>query len=197
MVKIGVTGGIGSGKSLVCRIFEVLGIPVYYADIQARDLMQRDPALISSIRDHFGSGVYDAAGRLNRKYLADRVFRDPERLELLNSLVHPVTIRDAEAWAARQKAPYVLKEAALMFESESFHHMDKIIGVSAPEPLRILRTMRRDGVNREDVLRRMNRQLDERIKMRLCDYVIFNDEVQPVIPQVLRLHETFLERSLC
>lgn len=195
MIKIGVTGGIGSGKSLVCRIFEVLGIPVYYADIEARRLMQRDPALIGAIRDHFGSGAYDAGGRVNRKYLADRVFRDPERLKLLNSLVHPVTIRDAEAWAARQKAPYVLKEAALMFESESFHHMDKVLGVSAPEPLRILRTMRRDAAPREEVLRRISQQLDESIKMRLCDYLIFNDEVQALIPQVLRLHETFLELS--
>jgi dephospho-CoA kinase len=195
MLKIGITGGIGSGKSLVARIFEVLGIPVYYADREAKRIMHEDDALVSAIRNHFGSAAYDSSGQLDRAYLAERVFSDPDQLRVLNSLVHPATIRDSELWAERQRAPYVMKEAALMFETESFHHMDRVLGVSAPEALRILRTMRRDQVPRPEVLRRMSQQLDERVKMRLCDYVIRNDEVRPVLPQVLELHRRFLELS--
>lgn len=193
MLIIGVTGGIGSGKSTVCRIFEVLGIPVYYADTEAKRLMQRDPELKSSILHHFGQKVYDHTGKLDRKYLAGQVFGDQEKLVLLNSLVHPVTIRDASRWAECQSAPYVLKEAALMFESDSFHHVDKVIGVSAPEDLRIQRTMGRDGISREEILKRMQSQLDEDAKMGLCDYLIYNDEIHPVIPQVLALHENLLQ----
>jgi len=195
MLKIGITGAIGSGKSLVARIFEVLGIPVYYADLEAKRIMQQDAALVAAIRAHFGSAAYDRSGHLDRAYLAQRVFSDPDQLGVLNALVHPATIRDSALWAERQRAPYVMKEAALMFETESFHHMDKVLGVSAPEALRILRTMRRDGVSRPEVLRRMGQQLDERVKMRLCDYVIHNDEVQAVLPQVLALHQRFLELS--
>jgi dephospho-CoA kinase len=192
MLKIGVTGGIGSGKSTICRIFQVLGIPVYYADAEAKKLMQSDPALVSAIREHFGAEAYEGSGRLNRAFLASQVFGDTEKLVLLNSLVHPVTIRDADRWAGQQSSAYVLKEAALMFESEAFHHVDKVIGVSAPSALRIRRTMRRDQVDRAEVLRRMENQLDEGIKMRLCDYVVYNDEQRAVIPQVLKLHEMLI-----
>lgn len=188
MTKIGITGGIGSGKTTVCRIFEVLGIPVYYADIEAKRLMQEDPGLMAAIRDHFGKEVYDSRGRLDRALLAGMVFGRKEKLEELNALVHPATIRDANEWVGRQTAPYVIKEAALMFESEAFHHVDQVIGVYAPEALRIQRTMHRDGISRGQVLERMRHQLDEEVKMRLCDYVIYNDEQQAVIPQVLQLH---------
>lgn len=192
MKKVGITGGIGSGKSTICRIFEVLGIPVYYADDEAKRLMQSDPGLVAAIRDHFGSEVYDAKGNLDRSLLARQVFGNKEKLNQLNALVHPVTIREAEEWAKRQTSPYVLKEAALMFESEAFHHVDKVIGVSAPEALRIRRTMQRDNVSRDEVLKRMHHQLDEEVKMRLCDYIIYNDEQQAVIPQVLKLHEELI-----
>ncbi|GAA0552191.1 dephospho-CoA kinase [Chitinophaga japonensis] len=189
MLKIGITGGIGSGKSTVCRIFELLGIPVYYADAMAKEIMNRDPELKAQIKQHFGEDIYDSQGLLDRQRLGGIVFRDQARLQLLNSLVHPATIRDSEQWAARQQAPYVLKEAALLFESEAFHYLDKVIGVSAPQPLRLLRVMQRDQASREEVLARMHKQMDETIKMRLCDYVIYNDEQQMVIPQVLALHE--------
>jgi len=192
MLKIGITGGIGSGKSTVAKIFELLGIPVYYADAAAKDIMNRDPELKAQVQQHFGADVYDSNGQLDRKRLGNIVFNDQEKLQLLNSLVHPATIRDSEQWSARQKSPYVLKEAALLFESESFHYLDKIIGVSAPQPLRILRVMQRDKVSRNEVFARMHKQMDETIKMRLCDYVIYNDEQQMVIPQVLRLHEELL-----
>jgi dephospho-CoA kinase len=193
MKKIGVTGGIGSGKSTVCKVFEVLGIPVYYADVEAKRLMQHNHLLKIAIREHFGHEVYDSDGNLDRMFLAKMVFSDKDKLALLNSLVHPVTIRDAELWAERQDAPYVIKEAALMFESEAFHYVDKVIGVSAPEPLRIKRTMNRDLVERGEVIRRMKNQMDEETKMKMCDYIIFNDEQQAVIPQVLELHEEILK----
>ena len=196
MLKIGITGGIGSGKSTVAKIFELLGIPVYYADAAAKDIMNRDPELKAQVQQHFGADVYDSNGQLDRKRLGNIVFNDQEKLQLLNSLVHPATIRDSEQWALKQKSPYVLKEAALLFESESFHYLDKIIGVSAPQPLRILRTMQRDKVSRNEVFARMHKQMDETIKMRLCDYVIYNDEQQMVIPQVLKLHEEMLQLAV-
>lgn len=193
MKKIGITGGIGSGKSTICKIFEVLGIPVYYADEAAKRLMQHDHLLRTSIREHFGHEVYDSSGNLNRAFLAKMVFNDKEKLTLLNSLVHPATIKDAEQWAEKQQAPYIIKEAALMFESEAFHYVDKVIGVYAPQPLRIKRTMDRDHISRTEVLKRMQNQMDEDTKMKMCDYVIYNDEQQAVIPQVLKLHEEILK----
>lgn len=177
---------------MVCRIFRLLGIPVYDADLAARELMNTDPELIASIKTHFGTAAYDAHGQLDRKYMAEIVFKDKNKLNLLNSLVHPATIRDAEQWAQQQRSPYTIKEAALLFESEAFQYLDKIIGVYAPAPLRILRVMKRDGISREEVMNRMSKQLDENIKMRLCHYVIHNDEQQLVIPQVLQLHEKLL-----
>jgi len=195
MLKVGITGGIGSGKTTVCRIFELLGIPVYYADTMAKDIMNRDPDLKEQVKHHFGSDIYDSKGLLNRQQLGNIVFNDQEKLQLLNSLVHPATIRDSEAWASRQQAPYVLKEAALLFESEAFHYLDKIIGVSAPQPLRLQRAMQRDNASRNDILARMYKQMDETVKMRLCDYVIYNDEQQMVIPQVLKLHEELLNHG--
>ncbi|MEI3798445.1 MULTISPECIES: dephospho-CoA kinase [Chitinophaga] len=193
MLKIGITGGIGSGKSTVSRIFELLGVPVYYADDRAKDIMVRDPELATQVKHHFGEEIYNADGTLNRKLLGNIVFNDKDKLALLNSLVHPATIRDSDNWAQQQTTPYVLKEAALLFETESFHHLDKVIAVFAPQPLRIHRVMKRDNVTRNEVLARMYKQIDETIKMRLSDYVIHNDEQHMVIPQVLALHKKFLE----
>ena len=195
MLKIGITGGIGSGKSTVAAMFAVLGIPVYQSDTEARRLMNTDPELIAGIRAHFGDAAYLADGQLDRKYLGNLVFNNPGRLALLNELTHPATIRDSEEWAARQTAPYVIKEAAIIFESGSNHYLDAITGVSAPKSLRIQRVMERDHVTRDEVLARMSRQIDEDIKMRLSDHVIFNDEQQLVIPQVLALHEKLLEQA--
>ncbi|HWV65939.1 dephospho-CoA kinase [Chitinophaga sp.] len=193
MLKIGITGGIGSGKSTVSRIFELLGVPVYYADDRAKDIMVRDPELAAQVKHHFGEEIYDAEGALNRKLLGNIVFNDKDKLALLNSLVHPATIRDSDNWALQQHTPYVLKEAALLFETESFHHLDKVIAVFAPQPLRVHRVMKRDNVTRNEVLARIYKQIDETIKMKLSDYVIYNDEQHVVIPQVLALHKQFLE----
>lgn len=191
-LRIGLTGGIGSGKSTVAKVFEVLGIPVYSADEAARRLMNEDERLRQLIMQHFGPSSYKN-NQLDRSYIASQVFNNKEKLALMNSLVHPATIRDAAEWMAKQTTPYAIKEAAIIFESGTQDQHDYIIGVSAPAPLRILRAMKRDGSTREQVLARMSKQIQEPIKMRLCDFVIFNDELQPVIPQVLQLHQKLLQ----
>ena len=195
MLRIGLTGGIGSGKSTVARIFSVLGIPVYDADSSAKRLMAENENLKGKIIEHFGKELYHN-GQLNTKHLAEQVFNDPEKTELLNSIVHPATITDAEEWMKKQKSPYLIKEAALIFESGSNKFLDKIIGVSSPLDLRIERTMKRNKITVSQVMDRINLQMDEEEKMNLCDYIIFNDEQQMLIPQVLQLHEQFLKLSL-
>ena len=191
MLKIGLTGGIGSGKSTVAKVFEVLGIPVYYADEEAKRLMNEDGALKEKIQELFGTESY-ANGLLNRKYIAGIVFNDPKKLEQLNALVHPVTINDANNWLQQQTTPYAVKEAALIFESGIQEFLDYVIGVYAPAPLRIHRAMHRDNTGREAVMARMSKQMDEEEKMRLCNFVITNDEQQLLIPQVLALHQKLM-----
>ncbi len=188
MLKIGLTGGIGSGKSTVAEVFELLGVPVYYADDAARRLMNENAGLIDRLKSAFGNETY-INGTLNRPYLSSVVFNDKQKLEQLNAIVHPATIQDAVDWMKQQTAPYIIKEAALIFESGSQQGLDKVIGVYASMPLRIQRVMKRDNITREAVQARMDKQLDETIKMRLCDYVIKNDEQLMVVPQVLALHE--------
>ena len=193
MQRIGLTGGIGSGKSTVAHIFEVLGIPVYYADAASKRLMNEDEELKDKIKKAFGEDAY-INGELNRKYLSDRVFNDSQKINLLNSLVHPATIKDALEWMQMQKAPYVIKEAALIFESGSNKDLDYVIGVKSPIDLRVKRSMARDNISEDQVHARMNKQMDEEAKIRLCDYVIENDEQQMLIPQVLALHEKFTKK---
>jgi len=191
MLRIGLTGGIGSGKSTVAKIFEVLGIPVYYADDEAKRLMNEDESLKQQIVQHFGKESY-AADKLNRSYIASIVFNNETKLALLNSLTHPITIRHADEWMKKQTAPYIIKEAALLFESHANEHLDKIIGVDAPQSLRIQRVMLRDKVSSEDVMKRINRQMDDAEKMKRCDFVIKNDEQELLLPQVMKLHEDLL-----
>lgn len=195
MLKIGLTGGIGSGKSTVAKIFETLGIPVYYADDASKRLMNENEGLKRAIQNNFGEATY-TGGELNRRLLSSFVFNNPEKLALLNSIVHPATIKDAEDWMLRQTAPYAIKEAALIFESGSQEYLDKVIGVYAPAAVRINRVMQRDQVTREDVMSRMSKQIKEEIKMRLCDHVIINDKQELLIPQVLKLHEIFLNNTI-
>ena len=191
MIRIGLTGGMGSGKTTVAKIFEVLGIPVYYADDAAKKLMNEDEELKEKIKKEFGESIYKEE-KLDRKKLADIVFTSPEKLNLLNALVHPATLKDAEKWMQEQTSHYCIKEAALIFESGAHEHLDYVIGVTAPAPLRILRTMQRDGVTKEEVMARMDKQLDDSIKIKLCDFVIQNDEQEMILPQVLALHEKLL-----
>lgn len=195
MLKVGITGGIGSGKTTVARIFQLLGIPVYFADEAARRLMHTDHILIGQIKALLGEEAYLPDGTLNRKYVAQRVFQDKQLLEQLNAITHPATIRDAKNWMQKQQAPYVIKEAALLFETPAFHDLDRIIVVYAPLTLRLQRVMQRDQVSATEVQRRMHQQISPEIAIRLADEVIYNDEQKPVIPQVLRLHEYFLKQS--
>lgn len=188
MLKIGLTGGIGSGKSTVAKVFEVLGMPVYYADDAAKKLMNEEGPLKQQIQKIFGATAY-RNGQLDRKYVADIVFKKPDKLQLLNALVHPATINDAQKWMQRQRTSYAIKEAALIFESGAQQQLDYVIGVYAPTPLRIQRTMQRDGITEEEVIARINKQLDENSKMQLCDFVIINDEEQLLIPQVVEVHK--------
>ncbi|HEV2353903.1 MAG TPA: dephospho-CoA kinase [Puia sp.] len=194
ILRVGLTGGIGSGKSTVAQIFEVLGIPVSYADREAKRLMNQDPALRAAIVARFGPEAYSGE-TLNRTWMAARVFSEPSRLEALNTLVHPATIRDGERWmqSLEGRAPYAIREAALIFETASAGQLDFIVGVYAPIYLRIQRTVQRGGLTPEEVRQRMRYQIDEEIKMRLCDAVITNDGVQALLPQVLALHERLLQ----
>lgn len=194
VIKVGLTGGIGSGKSTVARIFSVLGVPVYFADDASKRIMNNDPVVIDSITRTFGNDAYKN-GLLDRSYLAALVFNNKQNLELLNAIVHPATILDADNWLDQQSAPYVIKEAALLFESGSYAALDYVIGVSAPYQLRLQRTMGRDKATADQVKARMDRQIDEKIKMKLCDFIIHNDETRLVIPQVLTLHEMLLKKS--
>jgi dephospho-CoA kinase len=194
MLRIGLTGGIGSGKSTVARIFSVLGIPVYDSDSASKRLMTEDEVLKDNIIQNFGKQSY-VNGNLNRKYLSEQIFSDHKKTEMLNSIVHPATIKDAEEWMKKQEAPYLIKEAALIFESGSYKFLDKVIGVSSPLPLRIERTMQRNNSTADQVKARITLQMDEEEKMRLCDYVIINDEQQMLIPQVLLLHQQFLKAN--
>ena len=191
-LKIGLTGGIGSGKTTVAKVFELLNVPVYYADAASKRLYKTDKQLIKKMKEHFGDDIYNQ-DELNRTKLAAIVFDNPEKLNLLNTLVHPPTIEDAQQWMQAQTTPYVIKEAALLFESGSVTSLDYVIGVHAPQHVRLKRVMDRDQTTREEVLNRMNRQIDEEIKMKLCDFVITNNEQELVIPQVMKLHNRIKE----
>jgi len=194
MLKIGLTGGIGSGKSTVAKVFETLGIPVYYADDRAKSIMNEDGPLRQQIIHHFGEASY-ANEQLNRAYIAAQVFNNSEKLSLLNSIVHPVTIADAEKWMLQQRTPYAIKEAALIFEANADKQLDHVIGVTAPFDLRLKRVMERDGISPEKVQERMDKQMDEAEKMKRCDFIIYNDEKQLLIPQVLELHEKLIQSN--
>ena len=183
---IGLTGGIGSGKSVVAKVFATLGIPVFNADDEAKRIMQTSPEIKNKLIEQFGLEIYNEHG-LDKEKLASIVFNDPFQLQLLNAIVHPVTIQAAKDWAAKQTTPYVIKEAALIFESAAADGLFKVIGVTAPLSLRIQRVMQRDGVSKEQVEARMQHQISDTIKMRLCDYVIQNNNQEMLIPQVLEL----------
>lgn len=192
-LQIGITGGIGSGKSTVCRIFETLGISVYDADSHAKELMTTDGILVNEIKKEFGTLSYNPDGSLNRAFLARTVFNDEKRLATLNKLVHPRVGLDYKAWADQKKhQPYILKEAALLFESGTSQSLDAIIVVHANTELRINRVLKRDlHRTREQVLAIIAHQMPEEEKLKRADYVIRNDETTLLIPQVLKLHHVF------
>ncbi len=197
MLKIGITGGIGSGKSTVAQVFAVLGMPIYESDGRAKWLMQHDSQLKASLKEIFGSNAYQPTGVLNRPYIAEQVFGNKEKLENLNALVHPAVELDFETWCFTERsrsAPYILKEAALLFESGTNKGLDKIIAVYAPDELRIIRACERDGIGEEQVRNRMKNQWSQEEVMRLSDMVIYNDGRQMLIHQVLAIHTQNCER---
>lgn len=195
MLKIGITGGIGSGKTTVCRLFELLGVSVYYADIRAKMLMQIDEELMEGIRAAFGRDVYDGH-ILNRSLLGSIVFNDAEQLQRLNGLVHPAVFRDFDKWSTEQKGLYVLKEAAILFESGSAKDCAYTILVKSPLDLRVSRIMKRDGLSKEDIMKRIDKQMSDEKKEKLASFIIVNDETRLVIPQVLALHQQLTDLAL-
>ncbi|GHA63877.1 dephospho-CoA kinase [Pontibacter akesuensis] len=194
MLKVGITGGIGVGKTIVTRMFALLGVPVYDSDARAKWVMRHNPDLQQELLATYGAATFTQAGELDRTYLASQVFNNPEKLAQLNSLVHPHVRRDFESWAAAQAGkPYVLKEAALMYESEAWKQMDQIITVSAPLELRLKRLLLRDTHRTEaDITAIIAKQLSEEEKISRAHHVIYNDDRQLLIPQVLTLHQHFL-----
>jgi dephospho-CoA kinase len=190
-LQVGITGGIGSGKSLVCHIFKCFGVPVYDADGRAKSLMTSDQVLVNQIKTAFGQKVYHNDGTLDRSFLSKATFGNPERLAILNGFVHPRVAEDYKAWLSNhQDSRYVLREAALLYEVGADRSIDRMIVVSAPEELRIHRVLRRDKHRtKEDVQLIIKSQWPEENKLKRADHIIYNDDKNMVIPQVLQLHE--------
>jgi dephospho-CoA kinase len=192
MMKVGITGGIGSGKSVVSKIFSTLGIPVYEADLHAKMLMNTDPDIRRGIIENFGKDAYNNDGTLNRDYLAKIVFEDPAATARINSVVHPAVGRDFIRWSARHDAPYVIKEAALMIQAGSYKQLGCLIVVTAPEELRIQRVVERDSHRtEEDVKKIIARQMPEEEMIKYADYVLDNSGKTPVLNKVLELDKKF------
>jgi dephospho-CoA kinase len=196
MLRIGISGCIGSGKSTVANIFRQLGIPVYVADDRAKWLMTNHAEIRKGLVALFGEQAYLPTGELNRSHISAEAFRNKELLAQLNALVHPVVIHDFDVWSKSQAhTPYVLKEAALMFESDSYLQLNAVITVTSPEELRIHRTMVRSGLSKQEVMARMQNQMSEDEKKSRSQYIVVNDEINALLPQVLQLHEQFKQQS--
>lgn len=186
---VGITGGIGSGKSTVCKIFKILGIPVYESDDRAKWLLANDPELKAKISSAFGPESYLADGTVNRAFLAEKVFSDPEKVKMINSFVHPAVRKDFRTWAELQKNPYVLKEAALIFETGANKELDKVINVSSPLKIRIARVLMRDPHRDEAQINQIiDQQMPDDEKNGKADFVIKNSDNKLLIPQVLEIH---------
>jgi dephospho-CoA kinase len=193
MLKVGITGGIGSGKTTVCKIFELLHIPVFYADDVAKKLMVNDVELVNQIKAVFGENSYLKNDTLNRKHISNIVFNDKNKLNTLNSLVHPAVFKAMDIWVSKQSSKYVVKEAALLFETGSYKKNDYNILVSCDLELRIKRIAKRDLISEEQIKARFDAQFSEDEKLKLTNFVIKNNETEFLIPQVLKLHQQFLK----
>lgn len=196
MLKIGITGGIGTGKTTACKLFEQYGIPVYYADDRAKWLMNNKATVRTALIDTFGTAVFDENNQLNRTYLSNIIFKDNSKLEAINQIVHPAVHLDGQEWQQEQFAkqvPYTLKEAALLFESGSYQSLDKIIVVTAPEELRITRVMKRDNIDRAAVLARIQKQMPQAEKEAKADFILENTTLEVLKGQVALLHKKILQ----
>ena len=197
-LRIGITGGIGAGKTFISKIFEILRIDVYYADERAKWLQAHDPTLVQQIQEAFGRQVYDERGRLNRTFLADEVFSNPKKLVLLNQLVHPRVAEDYRQWTSQRVSHlYTIKEAALLFETNAYQQLDKIISVNAPEMVRVQRVLQRDPQrSREQLLRIIGQQLSDKERSRRADYTIDNSGKVPLLPQILLIHSSLINYTV-
>jgi dephospho-CoA kinase len=196
MKIIGITGGIGSGKTTVCLLFESMGIPVYYADIQAKKIMNSNPTLKKKVKDLLGDEAYFANGKLNRVYVASKIFSDKEMLSQINQLVHPMVQEDSKRWSEqfrKDEIPYVIKEAALLVENGSYRSLDSLIVVTCPQETRIQRVIKRDKTTYEAVLKKLKIQLPEDEKIKVADFVIDNSGHQSLIPQVWKIHKKLIK----
>lgn len=193
--RVGITGGIGSGKTSVCRIFAILGIPVFSADNEARRIMESDTGLRNEINAVAGKDLYEN-GTLDRPALAAIIFNDRTKLGQVNSLVHPLVYKSFEEWNLMQDSPYTLLEAAILFESGGDRHVDRTISVVAPESERIERVIRRNNLTRQEVIERMRNQIDDARRAELSDYVIGNSENAMILPEVLKIHDDLLSLAL-
>lgn len=190
MKKVGITGGIGSGKTTICQLFEILGIPIYYADDRAKALIVENETVKAKLVEAFGKETYLPDGSYNRSYIANIVFADKKELEKLNHIVHPAMYQDGLDWHnAQEGVPYTLKEAAILFESKGNLHMDKTILVVAPEDIRIERVLKRDNSTIEAIKARIDKQLPDAEKIKLADFIILNDGKAPLVSQVLKIHD--------
>jgi dephospho-CoA kinase len=188
MKVIGITGGIGSGKSLVCRVFKLLGVPVYDADAAAKRLMETDPQVRNEIIRSFGPASFLNDGHLNRRYLAGIVFNDPEQLNKLNGIVHPAVAKDFKIWKSTCRAEYVIREAAILLESGTYHDLDGIILIESPEALQIQRVKERDNRSEEEIKSIISRQWTSENKRKYANFIIQNNLHTLLLPQILQIH---------
>jgi len=195
MIKVALTGGIGSGKSFVAQLFQTLNIPIYYADKEAKRLMSSQKELKNDIKALLGQEAYHRNGRLNRGFVASKIFNDKLLLKAINKLVHPAVGADFILWANNQQAPYVIEESALVFEIKSASKFDHTILVVADEEIRINRVMKRDKTDRNQVLSRMSKQWPDKKKMKLANHIIFNNEKESLIQQVVKIHNEILKQN--
>ncbi|MBA3970914.1 MAG: dephospho-CoA kinase [Bacteroidetes bacterium] len=192
MKKIGITGGIGSGKTTVCRVFELLGVPVYYSDQESKNILASDKSIRIKLLENFSNNILDADDLIDRKKLASLVFNNKIALEQLNSILHPAVGKHFEEWLKHQKSPYIIKEAAILFESGAYKQVDKVIAVIAPLELRLARLLKRDQNSREEIQQRIEKQMSDEERIKRSDVVLVNDEQELLIPQVVKLHQSFL-----
>ncbi len=192
IIKVAVTGGIGSGKSTICRIFEKLGIPVFDADKIAKELMNCDPGVKNQLIENFGVDIFDEEGQLIKDKLANIIFNDQEALKKVNNIVHPAVIHNFNEWCLRQKSPYIIQETAILFEAGLDYLFDKIIFVTAPVEVRIDRVMKRDNITREKVMERLKNQKNDKEGNGKSDFIILNDGKEMILPQIITIHNKLI-----
>ena len=194
MIKVGLTGGIGSGKTTVANFFSELGIPVYNADLEAKKIMNSSALVKKKLIKAFGKEAY-IKGKLNSTFLASIVFKDKSKLDIINNIIHPEVGKDFLSWVKKQEAPYVIEESAILFENDLIGHFDYIITVTAPVEVRINRIIKRDQSSKEEILLRMSSQWDDKKKIELSDYIIHNIELNDTKRQVQKLHKKLLKKG--